>query len=237
MKTLLLLSLALLTGPMSLAQDCGLYYDLRKGGTYELTTFDSRDQPSGRVVQEVREANTAGGKTTALIHQQVFDKKGKPSASNDYTVECQAGLVRLDMRAIMNPQAPGQNPQADMDVQVSGDFLELPAQLKPGSTLKNGTMTVAMRDKKSGTAISTTTISISNRRVEGTETIKTEAGSFACTKISQDVLMKTGIGNLAIPFSMRTVEWYAPGVGAVRSETYRKDKLLGYSLLTTAPLR
>ena len=237
MKTLVLFAFALVLSRAGMAQDCGLYYDLRKGGVYELTTFDNRDQPSGRLVQEVREAKTSGGKTTALIHQQVFDKKGKPSATNDYSVECQAGLVRLDMRAMMNPQANAQSAQPDMDVQVSGDFLELPAQPKQGTTLKNGTMTVAMRDKKSGVALSTTTISISNRRVEGTETIKTEAGSFACTKISQDVLMKTGMGNLAIPFTMRTVEWYAPGVGAVRSETYRKDKLMGYTLLTAAPTK
>jgi len=234
MKLRLLLSTILLLGGARLgaAQDCGLYYDLRKGGTYELTTYDQRDQLTGRMTQEIRAAKTSGGKTTAVVHQQVFDKKNKPSTAADYAVECQAGVVRLDLRSLLNPQASPQSPAANVDAQVTGDLLELPAHPKPGTALKDGTVTVAMRDKQSGMAMSTTTISVSNRQVVGSETVKTPAGSFACTKLTQDVLVKAGLGALAIPFNLRTVEWYAPGVGCVRSESYRKDKLVGYMLLT-----
>ncbi|HEX8425850.1 hypothetical protein [Hymenobacter sp.] len=239
MKKPLLLSFLLLVtvvvAPAVKGQDCGLYYDLRKGGVYELTAYDNHDQLTGRIMQEVRQAKTSKGKTTAVIHQQVTDKKGKAGSSSDYTVECEAGVVRLDMRTMLSPQMTLGSPQNTMQAEVTGDFLELPAVLKPGTQLKNGSMTAVLRDEKSGVAISTTTINISNRHVESTETIKTAAGSFACTKVVQDMQVKVGIGGLAIPVNMRTADWYAPGVGVVRSETYRKDKLMSYTLLTALP--
>lgn len=225
-----------LGGPVA-AQDRGMYYDLRKGGSYQRTTYDAKGQATGRIIQAVNNVQTSGGKTTATLHQQVFNKKDQLTTEGDFTVECQAGLVRMDMRTLMGAQTTPGTPkqQADMDMELTGDILELPATLKPGSALKDGTMTATLRDRKSGVALSTTTISVSNRKVEGAEPVETAAGTFQCVKVSQDMLLKAGLDALAIPFALRSVEWYAPGVGAVRSETYRKDKLMGYSLLTATP--
>ena len=218
----------------TLAQNCGHYYNLEQGGRYELTTYDNRDRVTGRIVQEVGQVTTQNNKTTAQMHQQTFDKQNKVISQADFTVECQAGLVRFDMRALFNPQAGRTTAAPGAKVQVTGDLLELPANLQPGTPLKNGTMTATMSSQP-GLPASTTVIAITNRKVEGNEPLKTTAGSFNCAKISQDMEVKMGIGPLAIPFAMRTVEWYAPGVGPVRSETYRKDKLLGYTVLTSAP--
>ncbi|MFD2785624.1 TapB family protein [Hymenobacter rubripertinctus] len=236
MKILLLLLLAgglLLPASPAPAQNCGHYYNLEQGGRYELTTYDSRDRVTGRIVQEVGKVTTQTGKTTAQMHQQTFDKQNKLVSQADFTVECQAGLVRLDMRALFNPQgSPGAAKGAN--VQVTGDLLELPANLQPGTPLKNGSMTATMSSQP-GLPASTTVISVTNRKVESNEALTTAAGSFKCAKISQDMEVKMGIGALALPFAMHTVEWYSPGVGPVRSETYRKDKLLGYTVLTSAP--
>jgi hypothetical protein len=236
MKSFVLLLAVALTGALPsavLAQDCGLYFDLRKGGTYELTTYDGRNEPTGRITQKILDAKTTAGRTQATVHQEVFDKKDKLSSQADYTVECQAGIVRVDMRALLNAQS--MQAYKDMDAKVTGDFLEIPARAKPGTSLKDGTMNMALSDKKSGTVLTTVTIAISNRKVEAVEPQKTPAGSFSCTRISQDMQMTARTAGLGIPFTMHTVEWYAAGVGTVRAETYRKDRLMSYTLLTAVP--
>jgi len=68
---------------------------------------------------------------------------------------------------------------------------------------------------------------VKNRQVGNRETLTTPAGKFDCIKIKQDVVTKTGF-----TVTIETVQWYAEGVGVVKSESYRKDKLIGYSELT-----
>ncbi|KUG06115.1 TapB family protein [Solirubrum puertoriconensis] len=233
MKTILL-ALGLIASLSAAAQDCGLYRDLRKTGTYELTTYDAKQQPTGRVRQEVRNVKASGGRTQASVHQQVLDKQNQPVSESEFGVECQAGLVRIDMRSMLNPEQ--MKGYKDMELTATGDFLELPATPKAGSTLPDGTLNLQMSDKKSGTRLGNMRMLVSNRKVEATDApVTTPAGSFRCVKVSQDLRMETGIGGMSIPVTMRSVEWYAPGVGSVRSETYRKDKLMGYTVLTAKP--
>jgi hypothetical protein len=234
MKTLLSLLLAgacLLATPAQ--AQCGYFHDLKAGSRFELTTYDSRDRTTGRIAHEVGTVDQKGGTTTAQMHQQVFDEKDKLISKADYSVECRSGLMRLDLRALFNPQTASAGLGTGATAQVTGDLLELPAELQPGTSLKDASMTAAVSGQ--GMPTSTTVITVTNRKVEALEPQTTPAGTFKCAKISQDMEVRMGIGRLSIPMSLRTVEWYAPGVGAVRSETYRKNKLVSYSLLTTKP--
>ena len=71
-------------------------------------------------------------------------------------------------------------------------------------------------------------LTIYNRKVDAEESLKTPAGTFNCVKISQSQHLKA-----MISMDTNSIEWYAEGVGLVRSESYnKKGKLMGYSLLT-----
>ena len=72
-----------------------------------------------------------------------------------------------------------------------------------------------------------TTIDITHRKIEGKETITTPAGSFECIKISSTIKIKNIIG-----YEMQSIEWISKGNGVIRTESYRGDKMKGYSLLT-----
>jgi hypothetical protein len=72
------------------------------------------------------------------------------------------------------------------------------------------------------------TITVSNRKVEGMEKVTTAAGTFDCVKISEDVEFKT-----IIKFQVNTVSWYSKEVGLVKSESYRKGKLMGSTELSS----
>ena len=72
-------------------------------------------------------------------------------------------------------------------------------------------------------------ISISNRKVEAAENLTTPAGTFECYKISCDVAIK-----MMINVKTKSIEWYAKGVGMVKSESYNTDgKLMGSNVLTS----
>jgi hypothetical protein len=70
---------------------------------------------------------------------------------------------------------------------------------------------------------------ITNRKVEAKESVTVPAGTFDCFKISYNSEIKIGF----VKKNYRYITWYAPEVGAVKSEFYSaKGKLEGYSEMT-----
>jgi len=116
----------------------------------------------------------------------------------------------------------------DMDIQVDAEYLEFPSNMKKGDELKDGIMTVTV--STSVMTIANIKVEISERLVDGIEKITTPAGTFTCTKISYNVFTKVGF----VKVSTNVTEWYAKGVGIVKSESYNKKngKYLGKSVLT-----
>jgi hypothetical protein len=115
----------------------------------------------------------------------------------------------------------------NMEVKITGDMLDIPSNPIAGQKLKDGTLNIAL-SSEGGPAFMNTTITITNRKVEGIETITTPAGTFECVKISYDVETK-----MLFTIHTHAVEWYAKNTGMVRSENYNsKGKLDGYTVLT-----
>ena len=70
-------------------------------------------------------------------------------------------------------------------------------------------------------------INITNRKIEGKETITTPAGSYDCFKMTYDIESKT-----VMTVKMKGIDWFAENVGTVRSESLDKNgKLQGYTVL------
>jgi hypothetical protein len=68
---------------------------------------------------------------------------------------------------------------------------------------------------------------IANRKVEAVEDISVKAGTFKSYKFTGDV-NATAMG---IKVQTNVIEWYAKGVGIVKTETYEKGKLQSYTEL------
>jgi hypothetical protein len=63
-------------------------------------------------------------------------------------------------------------------------------------------------------------------KCEAIEDVTVPAGTFKCHKITQTVATTGYIGRKEV--ISKTVSWYAPGIGTVKTETYdAKDKLQG----------
>ena len=206
------------------AQDCPLYYPDMVNAQLEYKQYDKKGGLTGSSIQKITDIKKTASSTEVQIAAESFDAKGKSVGSMQLSARCEGGVYYIDMKNLIGQQS--MESYKDMEMTIEGGNLEIPSSMKPGDLLKSGDMKMAF--SSGGMTIMNMTINISNRKVEAVENLTTPAGTFECNKISYDVATK-----MMVNVKTRGIEWYAKGVGMVKSETYSTDgKLLGSNLLT-----
>jgi hypothetical protein len=205
------------------AQNCKLYYPAKTGAKLEYTTYNAKDKKTASSTQLVKEIYENEGITSILIETQAFDKKGKDLGTNEYNAICENGVFKVDMKSFMD--AATMAAYEDNEVEVSSNNLEIPANLNVGDELPNGRLNISVYSN--GTRMMGMSTALTDRKVEAKEEVTTEAGTFECYKISYTMTVST-------MFSVRVeaIDWISEGVGNVKSETYSRGKLMGYTVLT-----
>ncbi len=228
MKKILITAIIFGAGLQANAQKCNEYFPLEDGTSWVLESFNQKNKFQSKSVQKVQDTRSVDGGFEGRMTGEVIDNKDKVISKIDYQLKCDGDYFYVSMNSMLSPEQMGA--YEDMDIEVDGDFLELPSNMEAGMPLKDAAITVKVTN--SGVPIMTMTVEIYDRKVEGFESITTPAGTFDCVKISFSA--RTQMGK-AIPIKVNTsgAEWFAKGTGLVRSESYdKKNKLVGYSLLT-----
>lgn len=205
------------------AQDCSSFYRFVENATYEYGLFDQKDKPEGRMLYRVSNvAETADG-FSADIHSKIIpEKKNQETMETDSKITCTDGTLQMDLSMNFSQMM---SQFSSMEVTMEGEPLLLPAKLEAGQTLPDATSKI--KTAMNGMNLMSVNISVTDRKVEGKESITTPAGTFECYKISQTTHVKTIMGK-----TYQSVEYYAEGVGLVQSETYGKNgKLEGKQVL------
>lgn len=114
----------------------------------------------------------------------------------------------------------------DVDISVTGTYTSVPRNPRIGD-LPDGELKAKIRAE--GMRL-TVKMKVCNRRIEGRETVSTDAGAFDCWRISEDIVVSV------LLFKKRTtvVSWYADSVGLVRSESWSARN--GTSVTTLAEI-
>ena len=60
---------------------------------------------------------------------------------------------------------------------------------------------------------------VTNRKVESIEDVTVTGGSFKCYKFTSDV----NVSAMGFKTKTKSAEWYAKGIGVVKSESYDKN--------------
>ncbi len=206
------------------AQDCTTFFPFKQGATIEYTHYDKKDKVSASTMQKITLVEDKGDAgISATIEAQINDKKGEEAMTTAYDIRCQDNTLYMDITAMMPEltQSFGQ-----MEIEMTGDDLQLPSRLTVGQALPDATMQI--KAGTGGMSIMNMTIEIVDRKVEGRETVETPAGTFDCYKINQTTKTK-----MLVSKTFTSTEWYAEGVGIVKSESYdKKGNVESYSLLT-----
>ncbi|WP_242926411.1 TapB family protein [Pontibacter vulgaris] len=214
------------------AQDnCSDYLLLRENAQYEILTYSSKDKLMSRAAYQVKDVSKSGDKIEATVQSKVYDNKDKLNTEGEFTVGCSNGSIWMDMRSMVNPDM--MEAYKNMEVSMTGDKMLYPSELKAGQKLEDGTLNIEVKDKSSGQAFSNMTMKITDRTIEGKESIKVPAGTYDAYKISQNTQMENRAMGMRMPgMRVQTIEYYVPNMGMVRSESYRNGKLMSYSVLS-----
>jgi len=200
-------------------------FDFKKGTTWQWSYYNKKGKFSSKTVQKVEEYKSIanGFEVTLLVVNS--DSKGEQMPPQSMVMTCKDGTIYFDMKKFI-PDEYFEDSESDMNIEVKGDNLSMPTDMKPGDRLRDASVSMKIGSSESPMNMRMT-IDIFNRKVEGTETLNTPAGKFECSIISQTIKTKT-----IVSAEMDSKEWYSPGVGMIKSETYRKGKMIGYSILT-----
>jgi hypothetical protein len=227
MKKSLLLLLAIMISFLGIAQ-CNDYYVFEQGNEWTYENFTGKNKSAGKNLQKVTAYEKTSSGFKATINSTFIDEKGKNVMEGDMDYTCDNGTIIIDMRKFI----PKEQQQAfgSYEMKMESENLELPSNLAVGQSLKNGSITMTALGSPIPMTIS---VMITDRKVEGKESITTPAGTFDCYKISSKSTTRTQMG-IKMTFEFSSAEWVAEKVGMVKSETFDKNgKPNGYTLLTS----
>lgn len=207
------------------AQCSNDYFPVEEGTMFEMTHFDQKGKLTSVAKNTINFAADNGeGGFDIQVHTEVTDKDGDQVTTGDFLMNCKDGVITMDISALVNPAMT--NMQADAEISISGAGAIFPKELKPGDELPAGETEIEIATN--GLKFMTIKMNQTNRRVVGRKNITTKAGTFDCIELNHDFEMK-----MLVRKTYSVKEWYAKGVGLVKTETYdKKGKLEGSSELT-----
>ncbi|MEL6657891.1 MAG: hypothetical protein AAFP77_07375 [Bacteroidota bacterium] len=225
MKKLTLFTVALaFFATLSIAQnDCSPFLPMEEGTTWELTNYSAKGKVEGINRYELLSVDEDGDDIIFTVRTTSLDKNEKEVFVSEFEAYCRDGEFSYDMSFMMDGQA--MQAYESMEVDVDGSEYTLPDLDAPaGTELPDANLRIAVQ----GPIVINMTVDITDRSIDAREEVTTPAGSFDCVAVSQVVKTKT-----IMKIEVSSKEWYAPGVGIVRTESYnRKGKMTGYSELT-----
>lgn len=223
----IVLTLFLIASQVALfSQECVTSDYLVKGAKWELSNFDKKGKLSSTVHNEVLDDKQSGGKSIWEVKVEIFDKKGAPVNDATSEIVCENGIYKMDMKDLV-PAETMQSIQT-MDVVMDGSSIEYPSGMDSETELPDAFITITA--STSGLTVMNVKITTSNRKIEGKETVVTDAGTFNCVKITEE----TKIENKLVSRNYSTTSWFLPGFGVIKSEAYNhKGKLMSTSEITS----
>jgi hypothetical protein len=226
MKGSIFLSLILsFVSVLSFGQECaGL--KMKAGSGFEMNNFDGKGKATGKLIYKIVNVTSEGSATVLTIEMESLNSKGKSEMKNTYKMKCDGNTLVLDASSLVS--AEQLKTFENMEMKFTYDDIEYPGNLAVGQKLKDASV---KGEGKSGPMSITFKMLIQDRLVASKEKITIAAGTFDAFKITSNMNMETFMG-MSLKYEMNTVSYRAPGVlWDLKSETYRKGKLMSYSEL------
>ncbi len=216
MMKLSLTLLLLICFAINAFSQCSTFFPLKENVRYEYELFDKKEKLSGRMAHTIKNVSGSDNDMKATLYQELFDiKKGDKISSSELEWECKDGVLHFDMKSMnltMDNAQQMNMSEGGMNLEVTGDELDLPSNLDVGQSLKDVTYSIKMT---MGTlTLMNRTFLVKDRKVESQESVSTPAGTFDCYKVTY--LTTDDKGRNAI----RSAVWYAKDSGLIKSENY-----------------
>ncbi|MCE7072051.1 MULTISPECIES: TapB family protein [Dyadobacter] len=228
MKKLLLWSLLLLffIQTKSIAQDCGGLV-LKQGSGFEMMNYDGKGKETGKIIYKILDVSTEGAFTVFNIEMEAMNPKGKSELKNVYKMKCDGNVISMDAKSLISQEQL--KSFQNMEMKFTYENIEYPTKYNVGDKLKDASV---KGNGQSGPMAVNFDMMIKNRSVTGQEKLTLPAGTFDAYKIKSDLSFEMRMG-FPVKMEMESISYRAPGVAwDLKTETYRKGKLIGRSELT-----
>jgi hypothetical protein len=197
------------------AQNCNNYLLLQNNKKVEMTVYNKKGKENGKQVWNVSNVKTEAGSTVATVNSEFFNERGKSLNKSTSEIKCSNGALMMDMKLMLGEDQLKQ--MGDAAAKAKGDMLEYPAVVNVNDVLKDGNLTIAFT--MGGSMDATMEINVSERKVTGKESVTSPAGTWECYTVTSKQKITTKIAGIGVPFKADITEWYAPGVGIVKTES------------------
>ncbi len=211
---------------------CNAYFNFSEGAEYEMTHYNKKGKKTGKTLTRIIALDEFDGEIVATVQGIAYDKKDEEITQLQYEYRCDDGTLKLDLSTMIPRESFENNPEVQFE--MSGDFLEIPSDLKVGEKLPDGSINGKMVLSESGPmATMDMSVKVKNRRVDSEQEISTPLGSFPCYKITYDLASSMKMMGMNIANESSGIDYISEGIGVIKSESYdKKGKLSAYSLLT-----
>ncbi len=195
--------------PYTPNEDEWAFFAMKKGSVQMFATKDDKGNITAQTRNTIKEI--VGSKNAFAVEYQseMLDKKGKPLTDGNskplivnFRVVVKDGIMYFDLKS-MFASMPGLD-----QVQASGTAMKVPSNLSVGQTLEDASTRVKI-------GFINCTAVMTEGKVVAIEDVATAAGTFTCYKVSQ----KVNSSAMGIKTEGTTINYYAKGVGAVKTET------------------
>lgn len=192
-----------------------------------MANFDGKGKPSGTLKYKFAKVAQEGGFTVVDIVLESVSTKGKSEYTQKFTMKCNGNESFIDASSlVMEDQMKSFE---SFNMKFTSNDIVYPNRLSVGEGLKDASLKGT--GDMSGIPI-TFDMNITNRKVAAQEKVKVGAGEFDAYKITATNKMTTKtIANISL--EIESISYRAPGVlWDIKTETYRKGKLMGTSELS-----
>ena len=224
MKKVLFLCFMLCTGVILNAQ---LAYFPQEGTVLVYHNLDKKGKVESKIIYKVESIKQSGDNAEVTYAVETFDKNDKSVFKDRITLKKIADKLYFDMSNFVNKGAFQQEGEIPSTVEIEGNSMEVPINGTAGQTLPDANLTIS---SNLGFVKLKMNADVINRKVETIEDLTVPAGTFNCLKIIGDVSGKV----LGLSISGKSAQWYSPGVGMVKSESYDKKGELSSSMVLTS---
>ncbi|HYF69754.1 MAG TPA: hypothetical protein VD884_16530 [Ohtaekwangia sp.] len=223
------LSFLFLISTLALKAQCNSFFPMKENVKYQYDHFDKKEKLSLRTRQWFKDVKGSGNTMNATMVQEMIDvKKDELIGTSESDWKCDDGTLHFEINNMsFAGQAQPNMGGSGMTMDVTGDQMDIPNDFEVGETLKDLTYQIKMA--VNGMTMMNKSFHVKNRKVEAKESVTTRSGNYDCFKVSFTTTSEGGIGSGTI----KTLIWYAKGVGMVKSENYDKNnKLMSRQVLT-----
>lgn len=195
------------------------FFPTTKGVVLTYKTFDKKGKETGGMKYTIKNVQREGTNINITYMVESSDQKENIAFSEEITIQQREDKLYMDMSNFLNKGAFQQNGEIPVDIEVTGNNLELPVNANPGDVLPDANVEMAM---KMGFINMKMAAQVTNRKLESIEDITVKAGPFNTYRFSSKVNATT----MGLKVETNNMEWYAKGIGILKSESYdKKGKL------------